>query len=112
MQAITNSEFPNRIQLLCAPFTGPFTQLGPLGAFNPVRDLQVYVDGTYTPIQSSAFDAANNRYLLYTANAIDYQGIVQVIYHMPNPPFLASGGVDPAYGGGPFGTGIVYGIGP
>jgi hypothetical protein len=87
MYAQTNAPYPNRIALWLSPFTGPFVQDGPLGSFDPRRDLQVYVDGTLTTIQSFSFDAVNNRYLLYCASAINLQGVIQVIHHVPSPPF-------------------------
>jgi len=87
MFAQTNAPYLNRIQLVCAPFTGPFVQDGPLGEFDPRRDLQVYVDGVLQTIQTFSFDAVNNRYLLYLANAINLQGVIQVIHHVPSPPF-------------------------
>jgi hypothetical protein len=65
MYAQANAPYPNRIQIVLSPLTGPFVQDGPLGLFNPVRDLEVYVDGKRQVISTYAFDAANNRYLLY-----------------------------------------------
>ncbi len=88
--AYTNQPYPNRIQLVVnPPFIGPFTQDGPLGAFNPARDLSIYVDGVLQAISSSSFDTNNNRYLIYLVQAIDPQGFVQVVHHVPNPPFQA-----------------------
>ena len=87
MYAQTNSPYPNRIQLVLAPFNGPFIQNGPLGAFDPRRDLQVYVDGSLQPVQTFSFDAGNNRYLLFMASAINLQGVIQIIHHVPSPPF-------------------------
>jgi hypothetical protein len=87
MQAITNLPYPNRIQLLCTPFQGPFVQDGPLGVFDPRRDLVVWVDGVLTPILTFSYDANNNRYLLYMASPINLQGLIQVVHHMPDPPF-------------------------
>ena len=87
MYVQTNSPYANRIQLVLAPFVGPFVQDGPLGAFDPRRDLEVYVDGVKQVIQTFSFDAPNNRYLLYMANAINLQGTIQVVHHVPSPPF-------------------------
>lgn len=89
MQAITNAPYPNRIQILCSPFVGPFIQNGPLGAFDPRRDVDVYVDGVLIPVHSFTFDVPNNRYLLYMVQSINVQGVIQVIHHMPSPPFNA-----------------------
>jgi hypothetical protein len=89
MYAQTNLSYPNRIQLVLAPLQGPFAQDGPLGAFDPRRDLRVYVDGTLQTVQGFSFDAANNRYLLFTATAINLQGVIQVVHHVPSPPFVS-----------------------
>ncbi len=95
LQAITNAPYLNRIQLTLGgtsspptAYVGPFVQSGPLGAFNPVRDLSVYVDGVLQTIQSASFDANNNRYLIYAGQTFNTQGFVQVIHHVPNPPFV------------------------
>jgi hypothetical protein len=89
MQIITNLPYPNRIQWVLENYTGPFSQDGPLGSFDPRRDLEVYVDGLLTPVHSFVFDTANNRYLLYMSRNINLQGVIQVVHHMPNPPFHA-----------------------
>ena len=92
MRVETNAPYPNRIQLLLdnpGPLQAVF-QDGPLGGFDPRRDLEVYVDGTLTTVSTFTFDVPNNRYLLYTQNAINLQGVIQVIHHMPNPPFQFS----------------------
>jgi hypothetical protein len=89
MQAITNAPYPNRIQLTCSPYVGPFVQDGsPPVPFDPARDLEFYVDGVLQPVQSSYFDAVNNRYLVYMSGTFNLQGFIQVIYHIPNPPFV------------------------
>jgi hypothetical protein len=86
--AIVNGPYPNRLQIaLGGAVQGPFVQDGPLGLFNPIRDLQVYVDGALLTIQTWTFDQANNRYLLYATTAFNLQGLIQVVHHMPNPPF-------------------------
>jgi hypothetical protein len=87
--AFTNGAYPNRVQLVVSPpFVGPFTQPGPLGAFNPVRDLSIYADGALQTISSFSFDTNNSRYLIYLIQAIDPQSFVQVVHHVPNPPFM------------------------
>src|SRR5208282_668284 len=88
--AAVNAPYPNRIQVeLGLNLIGPFSAGGspPLGAFDPRRDLEVWVDGILTPISNFSFDEINNRYLLFTFTAFDQQGSVQVIHHMPRPPF-------------------------
>lgn len=90
IQAATNASFPNRIELYFSPYIGPLTQTGPLGTFNPTRDLEVYVDGTLFTVQSWSFDVAFNRYLLFLPQQFDLQGIVQLLHHMPSPPFFSA----------------------
>jgi hypothetical protein len=109
MYAETNAPYPNRVQLVLGPTnnigwglfwgeywgssgsssttTGPFFQNGPLGLFNPSRDLQVYADGQLLPVQTWSFDSTYNRYLLYMATQFNLQGAIQLVSHMPNPPF-------------------------
>lgn len=89
--AQTNGPYPNRIALYCNPFIGPFVQPGPglLGNFDPTRDLEIYIDGLLTPVRTWSFDQANNRYLMFMEQQINLQGVIQVVHHMPNPPFSA-----------------------
>ena len=88
MTVETNAPYPNRIQwILGSHYAGPFVQNGPLGSFDPRRDLEVYVDGILVPVQSYTYDPINNRYLLYMSRNINLQGVIQVLHHMPNPPF-------------------------
>jgi hypothetical protein len=89
MQVITNQPYPDRIQIVLDPLIGPFVQDGPLGEFDPRRDLQVYVDGVLIPVKSFAFDATNNRYLLYMVQTINLTGVIQIVHHLPSPPFTA-----------------------
>jgi hypothetical protein len=105
MSIQTNAPYPNRIQwILGDSYTGPLTQIGPLGAFDPRRDLRVYVDGTLVSVRSFVFDLPNNRYLLYMSQNINLQGVVQVIHHMPNPPFMCSGSPITDFFGQEFGS--------
>lgn len=88
----TNAPYPNRIQVVLENVgdylvVTPLTQMGPLGAFDPRRDLEIYANGSLVPIRSFLYDNTNNRYLLYTGTNIDLQGVIQVIHHTPNPPF-------------------------
>ncbi len=87
MYAETNAPYPNRIAIYLAPYVGPFFQNGPLAVFNPQRDLTITIDGVVTAVSTWAFDAVNNRYLLYMVTAFNLQGTVQVVHHVPNPPF-------------------------
>jgi hypothetical protein len=83
----TNAPYPDRIQWILNEYTGPLAQNGPLGSFDPRRDLEVYVDGQLIAVHTFSFDTVNNRYLLYMDSAINLQGVIQVVHHMPNPPF-------------------------
>jgi len=87
----TNTPYPDRIQWILNDYLGPFVQEGPLGEFDPRRDLEVYVDGYLTPVRTFAFDVENNRYLLYMDTSINLQGVIQAIHHMPRPFFIDSG---------------------
>lgn len=89
MQVLTNGPYPNRIQILCTPYIGPFVQDGPLGLFNPSRDLDIYVDGVLQTVQTFSFDEVGNRYLLFMARTFNLRGLIQVVHHMPSPPFSA-----------------------
>ena len=90
--AETNAPYLNRIQLvLTAPYVGPFVQAGPLGSFNPTRDLEVYVDGALIPVQTWSFDVVGNRYLLFMPQPINLQGVIQVVHRVPSPPFRDAG---------------------
>ena len=89
MQAITNGPYPNRLQITLAPYIGPFVQDGPLGVFNPQRDLEIYVDGSLQVVQSWSFDSVNNRYLIFMQQSFNLQGVIQVVHYMPQPPFTA-----------------------
>ena len=55
MKIVTNQPYPNRIQWILENYLGPFAQQGPLGDFDPRRDLEVYVDGTLIPVRSFVF---------------------------------------------------------
>jgi len=93
VEAITNGPFTNRIQLIVDPFFGPFIQPGsPPVDFDPRVDLDVYVDGVLIPVQTFNYDALNNRYLLYMERAFDLSGFIQIISHVPNPPFMSGSG--------------------
>ncbi len=90
LSAWTNVAFVDRIQLVLNTFTGPLTRplTDPIFAnFDPRRDLEICVEGKLIAVRSFAFDVSNNRYLLYMDQAIDLQGVIQIVHHMPSPPF-------------------------
>jgi hypothetical protein len=90
MNVVANGPYPNRLQLVLQyPYVGPLTQDGPLGLFDPARDLQFYCDGALLTVQTSYFDSINNRYLVFMTQAFNLQGFVQVVHHVPNPPFMS-----------------------
>ncbi len=95
MKIETNAAYPGRIQYILEDAEGPLAQNGPYGNFDPRRDLEIYVDGVLTQIRSFTFDSLNNRYLLYTENVFNLQGVIQVVHHMPNPPFQYSSSPPP-----------------
>jgi hypothetical protein len=90
MQVQTNAPNTDRIQIILTPLLGPLSQNGPLGDFDPRRDIEVYVDGQLIPVRTFTFDATYNRYLLYMDKAINLQGVIQLVHHMPSPPFLSA----------------------
>ena len=87
MRFETDGNFPNRVAWWLDDFQGPFPQDGPLGDLDPRRDLDVYINGGLTPVQSFSYDAANNRYLLFFARTIPLGATVQAMHRMPSPPF-------------------------
>ena len=89
IEAVANGPYPTRLQLKCGSLIGPFVQNGPLGLFNPGRDLDIICDGVKLTVQTFSFDSVNNRYLIYMTAPFNLQGVIQVIHHMPSPPFTA-----------------------
>jgi hypothetical protein len=85
--AQVNTPYPNRIQLLLDDPEGPFNS-PVLGMFDPRRDLEIFVDGQQITINNFSYDAVNSRYLMYTLAPFNLQGVIQVIHHMPLPPFV------------------------
>ena len=85
--AETNAPYPNRIALYLAPYVGPFFQNGPSGTFNPIRDLSSVRRWSIHDDSTWSFDSVNNRYLLYLNQAFNLQGVVQIVHHVPDPPF-------------------------
>lgn len=90
LAVVVNEAYPNRIQLTLGVLPGPWEQNGPLGSFDPRRDLEVYVDGQFVPIQSYQFDSNSDSYLISLVRQINLHGVIQVVHHMPSPPFLDS----------------------
>jgi len=84
-----STQYPTRIAFYLEGLNGPLTS-ATLGAFDPNRDLLIFVDGIPQKLQSWSFDLNNNRYLLFTETNIDMEGIIQVVHHMPSPPFTGT----------------------
>lgn len=88
LSIIADSSYPNRLQLLLGnTFQGPLTSSS-LGAFDPSRDLFIFVDGVLSPVQTFNYDAPSNSYLMYFSSVLDLQGIIQCMYHLPLSPFI------------------------
>lgn len=88
----TNGDFTNIVQLSCDPLKGPLNQVGPLGAFDPTRDLTVYIDGVPTKVNTFNFSPCSNRYVLHMASQFSAKSVVQVVHHLPSPPFRDQSG--------------------
>lgn len=95
--ATINAPFPNRVALYCAPLTGPFTH-PVFGGFDCTRDIGLWFNGVVLRVTSFTFDANLDRYLMYTPNVflsgnpvVDAASVLQIVHHVPNPPFMAGG---------------------
>jgi len=96
ISAVVNGNYSTRIQLQLGSLTGPLSSSA-LGAFDPRRDLDIYVDGAPMKILSFTFVVASNQYFMFTAHSFSPTAIVQVIHHMPVGPFTASNGSVPGF---------------
>ena len=84
--AIANRPSPYRLQVVLDDVTGPLISSA-MGYFDPRRDLVVYNAGKVMTVKSFTWDPARNRYLLFLAQALDFDAPVQVIHHVPAPTF-------------------------
>jgi hypothetical protein len=57
--------------------------------FNPTTDVEVWVDGLQIQVKSFLYDADTTTYQLYLGISLTADNVVQVIHHMPNPPFTS-----------------------
>ena len=90
--AMVNRPNPDRLQLLLGEVGGPLVAEG-TGPFDPRRDLGIYYNGDKIVPISFLYDAPNNRYLLYFDLTFSFDPVpplIQVIHHMPNPPFKSA----------------------
>ena len=53
------------------------------------------MDGNLLTVQSSSFDALNNRYLLFVDRIFNLNGVIQGVHHVPSPSFLGGTGAFP-----------------
>ena len=88
MYAQTSGTHADRVVIFLTPLIGPLTQDGPLAGFDPRRDVEIYVDGVLVPVRTAFFNSVQNSYVLFMDRAIDVQGIIQVMHHMPDPSFV------------------------
>jgi hypothetical protein len=58
--------------------------------FNPMTDVEVWVDGLQIQVKSFLYDADTTTYQLYLGISLTADNGVQVIHHAPNPPFIVS----------------------
>ncbi len=87
LAAIANTPYPNRLQLkLQGSLSGPLTS-DLLGPFDPRRDIQIYNNGKLMTVNSYTWDGANNRYLIFLSAPLTLPGDVQIVHHVPDPPF-------------------------
>ena len=96
--AIFNTPHPDRLQLLLGNLVGPLVS-PKLGQLDPRRDLGIYINGVKTVPVSFSFDATNNRYLMYFDHNISFDPtlpVIQVIHHIPKPPFISLVQTNPA----------------
>jgi WD40 repeat protein len=84
-RALVRDPYPNRIELY-PDGRGPISSPG-FREFDPTIDIQIYVDGHPIRIQSFIWDYSNNRYIMFVDSPFNTRALIQVIHHMPNPPF-------------------------
>ena len=82
--------FGNMVNLVSS-VGGPFSRTVGMTVvnFNPAKDIQVWVDGNQTQVKSFSFNSATSTYQLYLGVSLTSANVVQVIHHMPNPPFMS-----------------------
>ena len=85
--AVVNRPHLNRVQLLLGDgISGPLFSIT-LGMFDPRRDLDIYNGGQPMTVSSYTWDPVRNRYVIFLDGELDFDAPVQLIHHMPNPPF-------------------------
>jgi len=87
LTALFRTPYPDRLEVLIQGLNGPLIS-DTLGLFNPMRDLTIYAGGHKVSITGFAWDPDNSRYILYLIEDISqWASRIQVIHHVPNPPF-------------------------
>ena len=86
LTVLVRDPHPTRVELLITGGRGPLHSPA-IGDFDPRRDVTLYLNGGPTPIQSFIWDAPRNRYVCYLEKPFDTRGLIQMIHHMPDPPF-------------------------
>jgi len=86
-----STEFLGNVVNLISSIGGPFSRtVDALTVnFNPMTDVEVWVDGIQIQVKSFLYDAATTTYQLYLGISLTTDNVVQVIHHMPNPPFTS-----------------------
>jgi hypothetical protein len=76
---------------LVSSISGPFSRTvnGTAVAFNPITDLEIWLNGTLISVESSGFSASTNTYMIYLSVFPDSGDLLQIIHHMPSPPFTS-----------------------
>jgi len=86
-----SSEFLGSMVTLVSSVGGPFSRTVDAVTvnFNPTTDVEVWVDGLQIQVKSFLYDADTTTYQLYLGISLTADNVVQVIHHMPNPPFTS-----------------------
>jgi hypothetical protein len=103
MEVTINTDYPNRVILYLGAVSGPLYS-PTYGFFDPTRDLELYVDGQRHPIVSFRFEPNANCYYMFTKQVFNVSGLVQLIHHMPQLPFIGSKILQQGYGIDPYGV--------
>ena len=90
-RVVVNRPHPFRLQLILVGLMGPLASPS-LGAFDPRRDVTIYNGGSPMGVSSYTYDPARNRYLVFLQAPLDFDRPIQVIHHVPSPPFAEEEG--------------------
>ena len=90
-RAIANRPTPYRLQLVLNDLTGPLSNSA-IGMFDLRKHVAIYNGGRLIGVDSFTWDSNRNRYLIFLKQALDFELPIQVIHHVPSPPFSESEG--------------------